>query len=73
MVIDYNALLQQCTNGVHPQIMHGIIRQENSFNPYAIGVVNGKLSRQPRSKAEAVSVIKTLQSKGMKHGFSTSE
>ncbi|MDK4593496.1 hypothetical protein QG066_09120 [Kingella kingae] len=53
--------------------MHGIIRQENSFNPYAIGVVNGKLSRQPRSKAEAVSVIKTLQSKGMKHGFSTSE
>ncbi|WP_285280869.1 hypothetical protein [Kingella kingae] len=53
--------------------MHGIIRQESSFNPYAIGVVNGKPSRQPRSKAEAVSVIKTLQSKGMKHGFSASE
>ncbi|MDK4545743.1 lytic transglycosylase domain-containing protein [Kingella kingae] len=69
MVIDYNALLQQCTNSVHPQIMHGIIRQESSFNPYAIGVVNGKLSRQPRSKAEAVSVIKTLQSKGMNYSM----
>ncbi|MDK4579556.1 transglycosylase SLT domain-containing protein, partial [Kingella kingae] len=36
---------------------------------YAIGVVNGKLSRQQRSKAEAVSVIKTLQSKGMNYSM----
>lgn len=69
MVIDYNALLQQCTNGVHPQIMHGIIRQESSFNPYAIGVVKGRLSRQPVTKAEAVAAVKSLQSKGMNYSM----
>ena len=69
MVIDYNALLQQCTNGVHPKIMHGIIRQESSFNPYAIGVVNGRLSRQPRNKEEAVAAVRTLQSKGMNYSM----
>jgi lytic transglycosylase catalytic len=69
MVIDYNALLQQCTNGVHPQIMHGIIKQESSFNPYAVGVVNGRLSRQPTTKAEAVAVVKTLRSKGMNYSM----
>lgn len=65
VIIDYNALLQKCTNGAHPQIMHGIIKQESSFNPYAIGVVNGKLNRQPTSKAEAIVAVKKLQSMNM--------
>jgi hypothetical protein len=69
MIIDYNALLQQCANGVHPQIMHGIIRQESSFNPYAIGVVNGRLSRQPTTRAEAVAAVRALQSKGMNYSM----
>lgn len=69
MVIDYNQLLQQCTGSVHPQIMHGIIRQESSFNPYAIGVVNGSLSRQPTTKDEAVRAVKTLQAKGMNYSM----
>ena len=65
MVVDYNHLLQQCSNGVHPVIMHGIISHESSFNPYAIGVVGGRLARQPASKAEAVGVFHALQSRGM--------
>lgn len=69
MIIDYEQLLQQCTNGVHPQIMHGIIRQESSFNPYAIGVVNGRLSRQPENQAEAVATVRTLQARGMNYSM----
>lgn len=69
MVIDYNALLQECTNGVHPQIMHGIIRQESSFNPYAIGVVNGRLSRQPTTHSEAIATVKMLQRNGMNYSM----
>ncbi len=65
MVIDYDHLLQQCTNGVHPVIMHGIISQESSFNPFAIGVVNGSLSRQPRTFSEGVAAIRSLQARGM--------
>lgn len=60
MVVDYNQLLQQCTNGVHPVVMHGIISQESSFNPYAIGVVKGRLSRQPQNLSEAVAAVKAL-------------
>lgn len=65
MVVDYNQLLQQCTNGVHPVIMHGIISQESSFNPFAIGVVKGSLPRQPRTKAEGIAAIQALKAKGM--------
>ena len=65
MVIDYNHLLQQCTNGVHPVIMHGIISQESSFNPFAIGVVNGRLPRQPQTHAEGVAAIRSLEARGM--------
>lgn len=59
-VVDYNQLLQQCTNGVHPVVMHGIISQESSFNPFAIGVVNGRLSYQPKTLAQAVTAVKAL-------------
>ena len=69
MVIDYNALLQQCTNGVHPQIMHGIIRQESSFNPYAIGVVGSPLKQQPITKAQAVATVKDLQRAGKNYSM----
>lgn len=65
MVIDYNHLLQQCTNGVHPVIMHGIISQESSFNPFAIGVVNGRLPRQPQTHAEGIAAIRSLEARGM--------
>lgn len=59
-VVDYNQLLQQCTNGVHPVVMHGIISQESSFNPFAIGVVDGRLSYQPKTHAQAVAAVKAL-------------
>lgn len=45
-------------------IMQHIVQVESAGNPYAIGVVNGKLSRQPRNLVEALKTVKMLESKG---------
>ena len=37
------------------QLMQHVAQVESSHNPYAIGVVGGRLVRQPRNLAEAVS------------------
>lgn len=41
-----------------------LISVESSFNPYAIGVVNGSLARQPRNQAEAVATVEALEAGG---------
>lgn len=45
-------------------IMQHVVNVESSGNPYAIGVVKGKLSRQPRNLSEAIATVKMLESKG---------
>lgn len=45
-------------------VMRHVVRVESSFNPYAIGVVGGRLVRQPRNQAEAVSTARMLEEKG---------
>jgi type IV secretion system protein VirB1 len=44
--------------------MAAMIRVESSFNPYAIGVVGGRLERQPMNKAEAVATAEALAKAG---------
>jgi len=57
--------LMGCTDlAVPPAIMQHVVRVESSFNPYAIGVVGGRLVRQPRSLPEALSTARMLESKG---------
>ncbi|TWT17286.1 lytic transglycosylase domain-containing protein [Luteimonas marina] len=46
------------------EVMHHVVRIESSFNPYAIGVVGGRLARQPRSLPEAVSTARMLEERG---------
>lgn len=54
-----------CTDlAVPPTIMQHIVKVESSGNPYAIGVVGGRLQRQPRNLTEAVSTAKMLEKKG---------
>lgn len=62
--MDFIALAQQCAPHVHVQTMHAVVATESSFNPFAIGVVGGRLARQPRSLAEAVATAEQLQRLG---------
>lgn len=54
-----------CTDlAVSPTIMQHIVKVESSGNPYAIGVVGGRLQRQPRNLTEAISTANMLEKKG---------
>jgi type IV secretion system protein VirB1 len=64
MPLDFIALAQQCAPRVSPVTMAAIVRTESGFNPYAIGVVNGRLVRQPASLGEAVATAHALSAAG---------
>lgn len=54
-----------CPNlAVSPQVMQHIVQVESGANPYAIGVVGGRLARQPRNMEEALATARMLESKG---------
>ncbi|MFZ5657864.1 MAG: transglycosylase SLT domain-containing protein [Pseudomonadota bacterium] len=57
--------LMDCPNLAVPrEVMQHVVRVESSFNPYAIGVVGGRLVRQPRNLAEAVATARMLERRG---------
>lgn len=45
-------------------VMQHVVRVESGFNPYAIGVVKGRLSRQPKNLPEALATVKMLEEAG---------
>jgi type IV secretion system protein VirB1 len=53
---------------VPADVMAHVVHVESSQNPYAIGVVGGRLQRQPRSLAEAVATVEMLERGG--HNYS---
>ena len=46
------------------EVMKHVVSVESSFNPYAIGVVGGRLVRQPKTLAEALSTVRMLETGG---------
>jgi type IV secretion system protein VirB1 len=58
------ALIQSCAPMVHPTTMSAVVTIESAGNPYAIGVVGGRLARQPQNLPEALATMKMLQNKG---------
>jgi type IV secretion system protein VirB1 len=58
---DFIMLAQQCAPQVSLSTMAAIVQTESGFNPYAIGVVHGRLARQPASAAEAVATADALE------------
>lgn len=56
--------LMGCQIEVPASIMHHVVKVESSYNPFAIGVVRGRLVRQPASLAEAVATAQMLESRG---------
>ncbi|WP_184439352.1 lytic transglycosylase domain-containing protein [Xanthomonas cannabis] len=57
--------LMGCTGLAVPgEVMQHVVRVESSRNPYAIGVVGGRLVREPRGLEEAVATAKMLEQRG---------
>ncbi len=57
--------LMNCQNLAVPrEVMHHVVQVESSYNPYAIGVVGGRLVRQPRNLPEALSTVRMLEQRG---------
>ncbi len=57
--------LMGCQNlAVPAEVMHHVVRVESSYNPYAIGVVGGRLVRQPKNLSEAVATAHMLENRG---------
>lgn len=46
------------------EVMHHVVRVESSYNPYAIGVVGGRLVRQPKNLPEALATVRMLEGRG---------
>lgn len=49
---------------VPAEVMQHVVKVESSFNPYAIGVVGGRLVRQPRNLPEALATARMLEQRG---------
>lgn len=58
-----------CLVAMRSPILQAIARTESSFNPFAIGVVNGRLQRQPRTKQEAIATALDLKAKGFNYSM----
>jgi type IV secretion system protein VirB1 len=61
--------LPDCPNIQVPrEILAAIVRVESANNPFAIGVVGNRLSRQPKNLDEAIATVRDLESRG--HNYS---
>ena len=63
-MLDLLALALECAPTVAPQTMAAVMHVESSSNPYAIGVVGGRLARQPATREEAIATAKALAADG---------
>lgn len=66
MLADFDALAERCAPHVAPSTLRAMAEVESGLNPYAIGVVNGRLARQPRSLLEGISTVAELQRNNMR-------
>jgi type IV secretion system protein VirB1 len=66
VLVDFDVLAQQCAPHVASATLRAMATVESSFNPHAIGVVNGRLARQPRNLPEAISTVMALQQQGIR-------
>ncbi len=63
-MIDLPAMIQQCAPNVGSTTMAAIIRTESGGHPWALNDNTIRISKQPRTKEEAISVAKELIARG---------
>ncbi|CAB3772049.1 lytic transglycosylase domain-containing protein [Paraburkholderia humisilvae] len=66
---DVAMLAQRCAPSVYPSTLQAVVKTESGFNPYAIGVVRGRLVRQPRNRDEAVVTARALEAAGWNYSM----
>lgn len=59
----------ECMRYATAPIERAVVAVESSFNPYAIGVVGGRLERQPRNKPEAIATALNLKAQGYNYSM----
>ena len=60
----FMAIATVCAPMVNPSTAQAIASTESTLNPHAIGLVVGRLERQPRSFPEALATAQALNSQG---------
>lgn len=63
--LPFEVLAAKCAPDIHPATLKSVITTESSWNPFAIGVVGGRLEHQPTTLAEAIATAYALEDKGM--------
>lgn len=67
--MDFAAVAELCAPDVSVNRLRSIASVESSFNPLAIGVVGGRLQRQPNSLAEALATAQMLDAQGFDYSL----
>lgn len=62
----FSDLSRRCAPEVPVSTMKALVATESGFNPFAIGVVGGRV-RQPKSAAEADAAVKALDAQGFNY------
>lgn len=65
-MIDFDATAARCAPYVASSTLRAIATVESGLNPFAIGVVGGRLQRQPKNILEGVSTALALQNQNVK-------
>lgn len=63
-VAQFEEIVAKCAPDIHPQTFKAVVTTESTFNPFAIGVVDGKLKRTPKTQEEAIATAKQLERDG---------
>ena len=71
--VNFHAIAEACAPAIHKDTVLALVRVESGFNPYAIGVVGGRLSRQPRNLEEALTVVNQLEGNGFNYSLGLSQ
>jgi len=64
LTMPFADLVTMCAPDIHPTTFAGIVATESAFNPYAIGVVGGRIKRLPKTREEAISTANSLERQG---------
>jgi type IV secretion system protein VirB1 len=64
VLMDFDVVAQRCAPNVAASTLRAMATVESSLNPHAIGVVHGRLARQPRNLPEAISTAMALRAQG---------